>query len=71
MTFYSFAKRRAEMNEFLTNNRFISFSRYFRLMGLAATEMVLTVPLSIYVIVINDKFGVFPFINEANVHFDF
>ncbi|TFY78496.1 hypothetical protein EWM64_g5516 [Hericium alpestre] len=68
----AFARRRAEFSEFLSSNKTMTVSRYFRLMALATTEMCCTVPLAIFVIVLNVTGGPMePWISWENVHFAF
>jgi hypothetical protein len=58
--------------EFLSMNKNLSSSRYFRLMGLAGIEMLCTIPLGAYVIYLNATAQpVLPWISWANVHFNF
>ncbi|KAG8215486.1 STE3-domain-containing protein [Butyriboletus roseoflavus] len=47
------AIRRAQFKEFLSTNKNLSSSRYFRLMGLAGVEVICTVPLGLYTLVSN------------------
>lgn len=49
----SFARRRVEFGQFLSSNKSLSVSRYFRLMALATTEIFFTTPLAIYMIWLN------------------
>ncbi|KLO16518.1 STE3-domain-containing protein [Schizopora paradoxa] len=71
MTLYHFLKRRREMNQFLSNNSMISFSRYFRLMALASMDAFLTVPLGTFAIIINVRQGVQPWAGLADAHWGF
>ena len=50
MTLIAFAQRRLEFSRFMATNKTLTMSRYLRLMALSMTELLLTVPLSIYVI---------------------
>ena len=68
---YHFVKRRREMNQFLSSNSMITFSRYFRLMALASMDAFLTVPLGIFAIVINVRQGVQPWAGLADAHWGF
>jgi hypothetical protein len=49
----SFAKRRMEFGQFLSSNKSLTVSRYFRLMALAMTEIIFTTPLAIFMIWLN------------------
>ncbi|KAF8060134.1 fungal pheromone STE3G-protein-coupled receptor [Lyophyllum atratum] len=49
----SFARRRVEFGQFLASNKSLTISRYFRLMALATTEIMLTTPLAIFTIWLN------------------
>lgn len=54
------------------NKSSLSFGRYFRLMALACTELLLTVPLSSFVIYLNATTQpVGPWISWDNTHFAF
>lgn len=58
--------------EFLTVNKNLSSSRYFRLMGLAGIEMLCTIPLGAYVIYLNATAQpIYPWISWADTHLDF
>ena len=52
-TIRELAIRRAQFKEFLSTNRNLSFSRYFRLMGLAGVQILFSIPLSIVTIYLN------------------
>lgn len=49
----SFARRRIEFGQFLSSNKSLTVSRYFRLMALAMTEILFTTPLAIFMIWLN------------------
>lgn len=67
-----FSKCRAEISQFASTNSAFTPSRYLRLMALASTEMLLTTPLSIFVIVLNVRIGpVSPWVSWEDTHFDF
>nr|ALK27860.1 mating factor receptor STE3-1 [Limonomyces culmigenus] len=68
---YTFMKRRAQFNKLVESNASLTMSRYWRLMCLASMEIVFTVPLACYVLSLNIKSGINPWISWANVHFDF
>ncbi|GBE87045.1 Pheromone B alpha 3 receptor [Sparassis crispa] len=69
----AFAIRRAQFREFLTSNHSsLSFGRYFRLMALATTELLLTVPISSYLIYLNATTEPLePWVSWSYVHYDF
>ncbi|KAH9943675.1 pheromone A receptor-domain-containing protein, partial [Amylocystis lapponica] len=69
----AFALRRAQFKEFLSsNNSSLSFSRYFRLMALATTELMLTIPISSYAIYLNATAQPLdPWVSWWNTHWDF
>lgn len=52
-TIRELAIRRAQFKEFLSTNKNLSSSRYFRLMGLAGVEILFTVPLAAFSIYLN------------------
>ncbi|KAG2056536.1 STE3-domain-containing protein [Suillus hirtellus] len=71
-TIVELAQRRAQFMEFLSVNKNLSSSRYFRLMGLAGIEMLCTVPMGAYVVYLNATAQpVYPWISWANAHYDF
>ncbi|KAF8553269.1 STE3-domain-containing protein [Imleria badia] len=68
-TIRELAVRRAQFKEFLSTNRNLSSSRYFRLMGLAGIEILCTVPLASFGIYLNlATTPVQPYVNWANAH---
>ncbi|KAG0694465.1 pheromone A receptor-domain-containing protein [Suillus ampliporus] len=71
-TIIELAHRRAQFMELLCANKNLSSSRYFRLMGLAAIEVLCTLPLGAYVIYLNATAEpVYPWISWADTHSDF
>jgi len=67
----AFRKRRNQFKEFLSSNsNNITPNRYFRLMCLAAIEVVCTIPLTSWMVYLNAKV-VNPWISWASVHSDF
>ncbi|KAK0421958.1 pheromone A receptor-domain-containing protein [Armillaria borealis] len=50
LTLRAFHRRRLEFSQFLSSNRSLTVSRYFRLMALATTEICCTTPLAIAVL---------------------
>lgn len=69
----AFAKRRAQFNALLASkNSSLTFGRYFRLMALATTELMLTIPLSSYIIYLNATAAPLgPWISWSNTHYAF
>ncbi|KAH7869343.1 pheromone receptor [Lentinula edodes] len=68
----AFAMRRLEFAQFMSSNKTLSFGRYFRLMALAMTEMICTLPLTILLIWLSaTQSPVQPWISLANTHIDF
>lgn len=71
-TIIELAQRRTQFMEFLSANKNLSSSRYFRLMGLAGIEMLCTIPLGIYVIYLNTTAQeVYPWVSWADTHSNF
>lgn len=72
MTIRELATRRAQFKELLSSNTNMSSGRYFRLMGLASTEVVCTVPLGVAVICLNLAAGpVQSWVSWSYIHADF
>lgn len=67
----AFYKRRAQFKELLSSNNNLSSNRYFRLMALAGIEVIGTVPMGIWAIVVNAQLGVEPWLGWADTHYDF
>lgn len=68
----SLLARQAQFKEFISSNSGLTSSRYFRLMALATTELVFTIPLGIYELYSNAAGGALePWEGWANTHFDF
>lgn len=68
----AFSRRRAAFSEFLATTTSLTAGRYFRLMALAMTEMMLTVPLSIVSITLNATSSPLePWRSWADTHFAF
>ncbi|THU83830.1 pheromone receptor Rcb3 B45 [Dendrothele bispora CBS 962.96] len=53
LTLRSFARRRLEFSQFMSSNKALTMSRYFRLMALAMTDIMCTTPIAIALVVIN------------------
>lgn len=72
LTLHAFYKRRLEFSQFLSAHSSLSMSRYVRLMMLAISEMICTVPVSIYNMYISTNgIPLQPWISWANTHYDF
>lgn len=67
----AFYKRRTQFKELLSSNNNLSSNRYFRLMCLAGIEVIGTVPMGIYALVVNVEAGVSPWKGWADTHYDF
>jgi len=64
--------RQAQFNQFLASGTSLTASRYFRLMGLAMTDLLLSVPFGIYEIYSNATGGTIqPWKGWADTHFNF
>jgi pheromone a factor receptor len=68
---YAFNKQRAMFNELLSSYSNLTSSRYVRLMCLAGTEVLLTVPLGSYSIYLNVKTGIWKWESWADTHSGF
>ena len=53
LTLRSLLQRQAQFTQFLSSNKSLTASRYFRLMALAGVELICTVPLSVFQIYLN------------------
>ncbi|KAF5385739.1 hypothetical protein D9757_005478 [Collybiopsis confluens] len=68
----AFNKRRAQFKELLSSNSNLNSNRYFRLMCLAATEILFTIPLSCWSIYLNvTSEAIQPWKGWADTHSDF
>ncbi|OAX32935.1 STE3-domain-containing protein [Rhizopogon vinicolor AM-OR11-026] len=68
----AFYRRRVQFNQFLASNTSLSASRYFRLMALAMTEILCTIPLASFMIWLNSAAQpVQPWVSWEYVHYDF
>ncbi|KAJ2916375.1 hypothetical protein MD484_g4045, partial [Candolleomyces efflorescens] len=72
-TLRSFNRRRLEFSSFLHSNQSaLTFSRYFRLMALAMTDILITTPLSIFTIWLNaTATPIAPYISWADTHYNY
>jgi len=72
LTIRAFYIRSVEIKAVMSTNSSITFSRYFRLVALAAVDLLFTVPFSAFVIFANLKFGnVAPWISWDDTHSGF
>jgi pheromone a factor receptor len=67
MTIYTFYKRDRQFSQVMSSNRNLNRNRYFRLMALAAIEVLCTIPISSYVLSITAK-HVAPWKSWAQTH---
>ncbi|GAW04838.1 pheromone receptor [Lentinula edodes] len=68
----AFAQRRLEFAQFISCNKTLTIGRYFRLMALAMTELMCTIPLSVVTIWLTAATTpISPWISLANTHIDF
>ncbi|TFY56929.1 hypothetical protein EVJ58_g7331 [Rhodofomes roseus] len=69
----AFAQRRAQFREFLSaSNPSLTFGRYFRLMALATTELLFTIPVTSYAIYLNATTQpIEPWVSWSYVHYEF
>jgi pheromone a factor receptor len=72
LTIRAFYIRSVEIKAVMSTNDTITFNRYFRLMALAAVDLLFTVPFSAFTIYANLKFGkVAPWISWDDTHSGF
>jgi len=72
LTLISFVRRQAQFGQFLSGNSTLSASRYFRLMALACTEVLFTIPMAIFSIVLNTTNApIMPWISWEDTHYNF
>ncbi|KAI0632771.1 STE3-domain-containing protein [Trametes polyzona] len=71
LTLRAFFRRRRDFSTLVASNSNLTFNRYFRLMGLAAIEVLFTIPLATYNIVVDASQPIYPFIGYADLHFRF
>ncbi|KAF9016307.1 STE3-domain-containing protein [Hymenopellis radicata] len=69
-TIIAFNKRRRQFQEVLSSHSNLSSNRYFRLMIMAGADILFTVPLGVWVLILNVSY-VHPWISWENVHADF
>ncbi|EJF59104.1 STE3-domain-containing protein [Dichomitus squalens LYAD-421 SS1] len=73
LSLLAFNKRRAQFNEFLSSKKSsLTLSRYFRLMALSTTSLLLLIPISSYGIYLNTTTSPLgKWISWSDTHFDF
>ncbi|KAI8992846.1 STE3-domain-containing protein [Trametes punicea] len=72
LTLRAFLKRRRDFNTLVASNNNLTFNRYFRLMGLAAIEVIFTIPLTVYNMVMDlTTLPIYKFVGLADLHFWF
>lgn len=72
LTIRAFLETRRQFTQVLSNsNSGLNMSRYFRLMALAATEMLFSLPLSIYLLVTNLTGVLNPWVSWEDTHQNF
>ncbi|KAF8836065.1 STE3-domain-containing protein [Paxillus ammoniavirescens] len=72
LTLRAFMQRRAQFSEFLSSTTSLTINRYFRLMALATTELLCTVPISAYGIYLNAvKAPIYPWKGFADAHYNY
>ncbi|KAJ8507749.1 hypothetical protein ONZ45_g9918 [Pleurotus djamor] len=68
----AFNKRRLQFKELLSaHGASLTSNRYFRLMGLACADVLLTVPFGAWGIYLNARLGVRPWLGWADTHYGF
>ncbi|KAK0460305.1 pheromone A receptor-domain-containing protein [Armillaria novae-zelandiae] len=68
----AFMRRRLEFNQFLSSNKSLTLSRYFRLMALATTEIMCTTPLATLTICLNILSSpMSPYRSWSDTHLDY
>ncbi|EIW56751.1 STE3-domain-containing protein [Trametes versicolor FP-101664 SS1] len=71
LTLRAFFRRRRDFSALIASNSNLTFNRYFRLMGLAAIEVLCTVPLATYNLVADATQPIYPYVGMADLHFGF
>ncbi|PIL26108.1 hypothetical protein GSI_11862 [Ganoderma sinense ZZ0214-1] len=70
-TLKAFLARRKEFGELMNSNKHLTYNRYFRLMGLAALDILFTIPLTTYNIISNYKQDPYQWRGFADLHSNF
>jgi pheromone a factor receptor len=72
LTIRAFLKRRKQFRDLITANAHLTYSRYWRLIGLASLDFCLTVPLAIWSIVASALWGeVRPWVSWEDTHWGY
>ena len=71
MTIIAFYKNRSQFNALLSGNGNITANRFIRLMCLASVEILFNIPIALYVIILQSRVPLNPYISWENVHYDF
>jgi pheromone a factor receptor len=71
MALLAFRRRQVEFNQFLSTNKSLTISRYFRLMALAMIEIMITTPVALFNIIMNLKTPLDPWVSWEDTHFNF
>lgn len=71
LSLLAFNKRRAQFAEFMSAHSALTMNRYFRLMAIATTDLLLSVPISAYGIYLNASEDIAPWISWDDTHFHF
>ncbi|KAG6328748.1 hypothetical protein ID866_10342 [Astraeus odoratus] len=72
LTLRAFMKRRAQFNELVSSATSLTISRYFRLMALATTEIICTIPITAYGIYLNVTLSpIQPWKGFADAHYNY
>jgi len=67
----AFYKRQRRFKEIMSATPGLNHGRYFRLMALSSMDMVLTIPITTYLVVLDAKQGVDPWISWDDTHFNY
>lgn len=71
MTIYHFYKRGRQFNQVMSSHRGLNQSRYLRLMCLSMTDILLTIPLSSWLLSLDAKAGFWPWVGFHELHKNF
>lgn len=71
MSLHALLVRRAQFKQFISSSTSLTSSRYFRLMALATTEMIFTLPLGTYELFSDSGSALNPWISWSDTHYDF
>ena len=68
LSIYHFYRRRRQFSQVMSSNRGLNQSRYLRLMCLSGVEVLGTIPMGAWVLSLNIKAGLRPWVSWANTH---